>query len=311
MKSHAFKMDRSVACLLTLFFVLPSAAHAGAYLSATAGTGPDGYRSTEVRGNADLFDTPLNVNALVFKSDSSSGDPSTQSAFGIDWSASDLVRLGASHSKQDNSQVEISGNSLSLGLMLDTLWEGDLQTRLDLKHSASAYQFKGLPASVKNDTINQTTNSLGLNQDLADPVTMYVYHDQYSYDHDPKQAAQYLMRTAPRRSSNTRTSLLSFPDSSNSFGITWRALDDLTLDISTSKTTTQLDQEQRSKRLGLDYQVTDRLNLTASVTFATSTEVITKKAIFPNLPALTIPTGTVVLSATNDRYAEIGLGWSF
>lgn len=311
MKSHTVKMDRTVTCLLALFFALPYAAHAGAYLSATAGTGPDGYRSTEVRGNADLFDTPLNMNALVFKSDSSSGDPSTQSAFGIDWSASDLVTLGASHSKQDNSQVEISGNSISLGLMLDTLWEGDLQTRLDLKHSTSAYQFKGLPPSVKNDTINQTTNSLGLNQDLADPVTIYVYHDQYSYDHDPRQAAQYLMRTAPRRSSNTRTSLLSFPDSSNSFGITWRALDDLSLDISTSKTTTQLDQEQISKRLGLDYQVTDRLNLTASVTFATSTEVVTKQAVFPNVPALTIPAGTVVLSATNDRYAELGLGWSF
>jgi hypothetical protein len=297
--------------MLALLFVLPSAAHAGAYLSATLGTGPDGYRSTEVRGNADLFDTPLNVNALVFKSDSSSGDPSTQSALGIDWSVSELVTLGASHSKQDNSQVEITGNSISLGLMLDTLWEGDLQTRLDLKHSASAYQFKGLPPSVKNDTLNQTTNSLGLSQDLADPVTIYAYHDQYSYDRDPKQAAQYLMRTAPRRSSNTRTSLLSFPDSSNSFGITWRALDDLTLDISTSKTTTQLDQEQKSRHLGIDYQVTDKLNLTASVTFASSTEVVTKQAIFPSISSLTIPAGTVVLSATNDRYAELGLGWSF
>jgi hypothetical protein len=195
--------------------------------------------------------------------------------------------------------------------MLDTLWEGDLQTRLDLKHSASAYQFKGLPSSAKNNTINQTTNSLGLSQDLADPVTLYFYHDQYSYDRDPKQAAQYLMRTAPRRSSNTRTSLLSFADASNNLGITWRAMDVLTLDISTSKTTTQLDQVQKSRRLGIDYQVTDRLSLTASVTFATSTAVVTKQPVFPNIPALTVPAGTVVLPATNDRYAELSLGWSF
>lgn len=300
-----------IAGRVALLLALPSITHAGAYLSATAGTGPNGYRSTEVRGNADLFDTPLNVNALVFKSDSASGSLSNQSAFGIDWTASKLVTLGASHSKQDNSQVEIAGNSLNLALRLDTLWESELQTRLNLKRGASAYQFKGLPPSVKNDTINQTTNSFGLSQDLADPLTVYIYHDQYSYDRDPKQAAQYLMRIAPRRSSDTRSSLLSFTNSANSVGITWRALDVLTLDVSSSKATTQLDQEQKSQRLGIDYQITDRLNLSTSVTFSTSTEVVTKQTVFPNIPSLTIPAGTVILPATNDRYIELGLGWSF
>lgn len=301
-----------IAAHVALLLMLPSVAQAGAsYLSVTAATGPDGYRSTELRGNADLLDTPLNVNALVFKSDSTSGDSSSQSAFGMDWSASDLLMLGASHSKQDNSQVEISGNSLGLKLMLDTLWKGDLRTRIDLKHGVSAYRYKGLPPAVTSDTINQTVDSLGLNQDLASPVTIYLYHDQYRYDRDPKQAALYLMRAAPRRSSNTRTSLLSSPDSSNSLGITWRMRDDLMLDISTSKTTTQLDQEQTSRRLGLDYQMSDRINITASVIFATSTAVVTKQTLFPHLPALTIPAGTIVLPATHDRYAELGLGWSF
>lgn len=301
----------AVACSVALLLALPSIAHAGAYLAATAGTGPDGYRSTELRGNADLFDTPLNLNALVFRSDSTAGDPANQFILGLDWSLSKLITLGLAHNKQDNSQVDAAGNSISLALMLDTLWQGNLQTRLDLKHGLSAYKFKQLPPAVQNDTINQTTSGLGLSQDIATPVSLYVSYDRYSYDHDPKQAAQYLMKILPRKSSDTRSSLLSFPDSTATLGITWRASDALSVDLSSSRTLTQLDQVQKSKRLGIDYQVTDRLNLTAAVTLATSTAVVTKQTIFPNIPALTIPAGTVVLPATNDRYAELGLGWSF
>ncbi len=301
----------AIACRIALFLTLPSVAHADAYLAATAGTGPAGYRSTEVRGNADLFDTPLNLNALAFISDSFSGDSASQSAVGLDWTISKLATLGVSHNQQDDSMVDMSGNSISLSLMLDTLWKSALRTRLDLSHGTSAYQFKQLPQSVQNDTINQTSNRLGLSQDLADPLTLYISHDQYSYDKDPRKTAQYLMKVSPRRSSNTRASLLSFPDSTNNFGITWRALDALSIDVSSSKTTTQLDQEQKSRRLGIDYQMTDRLNLTVAVTLSTSTAVVTKQAIFPNIPALTIPAGTVVSPATNDRYAELGLGWSF
>lgn len=300
----------AIAGRVALLLALPAIAHAGANLSATAGTASDGYRSTELRGNADLFDTPLNVNALALKSDSSSGDAAGQSAVGLDWTISELATLGASHNLQDNSMMEVAGNSISLSLHLDTLWKNDLSTRLDLSHSTSAYQFKQLPANVQN-TINQASSSLGLSQDIAEPLTLYLSHDQFSYDHDPRQAAQYLMKVSPRRSSNTRASLLSFPDKTNNFGITWRALDKLSLDVSTSKTTTQLDQEQKSQRVGIDYALTNKLSINVAVTLATSTAVVTQKTIFPNVPSLRIPAGTVVLPAANDRYTELGLGWSF
>ncbi len=305
MKNHA------VALGIALSYIFPSAADAGAYLAATAGTGPDGYRSTELRGNADLLDTPLNLNALVFRSDSSAGDPASQSVLGLNWSLSKLVNLGASHTKQSNSQVDVSGNSLSFALMLDTLWQGDLRTKLELKHGSSAHTFKQLPQTVKNDTINQSANSLVLSQDIAIPVSIYVSYDRYLYDHDPKQAAQYLMKISPRRSSDSRSSLLSFPDSTTNFGITWLASDALSVDLSSIKTLTQLDQTQKTRRLGIDYQVTDHLNFTAAVSRVSSTAVVTKQIIFPNIQALTIPAGTTVIPSSNDTYIELGLGWSF
>ncbi len=310
MKRHSAILRCAASSLAVALFTLPLSAAADVYLSATAGSGPGGYNSTEVRGNADVFDTPLRANLFVFKS-ASSGDAITQSAFGMDWRLSELATLGLTHNRQDNSLIDISGNSASLALMLDSLWNGKLQTRLDLKHAASAYQFNNLPPSVQNNTINQTTNTLGLSQDVAEPVTLYFSHDQYSYDHDPKQAALRMMKTAPQRFYSTRSALLTFPDSSNSFGITWRALEVLTVDISSSKTLTQLDQEQKTRRLGLDYQVTDHLNLTAAVSRVASTAVVTQQTIFPNIPALTIPAGTTVIPSSNDSYAELGLGWSF
>lgn len=310
MKRHSAILRCAASSLAAALFTLPLTAEAGLYLSASTGSGPGGYSSTEIRGNADLFDTPLNVNLFGFKS-TSSGDSITQSTFGMDWKLSELATLGLKHNRQDNSLIDISGNSVSLALFLDTLWNGNLQTRLDLKHATSAYQFNNLPPSEENNTINQSTNSLGLSQDIAEPVTLYFFHEQYRYDHDPKQAALRMMKTAPKRFFSTRSALLAFPDSSNSFGVTWRAQEALSVDISSGKTLTQLNQTQNSRRLGLDYQVTEHLNLTAAVSRASSTAVVTQQTIFPNIPALTIAAGTTVIPSSNDTYTELGLGYSF
>ena len=300
------KPDLPVAVILSvLMLALPAGAQADAYLAATTGSGPNGYRSNQLDGNADLFDTPLSVNAFWFKSSSSALEDVTQTALGLDWKISKLATLGVKHNQIDNGSLGITGNALNLALTLNTLWNSDLLTRVDLKGAQSAYQFNDLPAAVRNDTINQTAASFTLNQDIVSSVTVYGGRDRYSYDRDPVNAALVLMRRAPRKYVTTSTNLVSFPDSTNRFGVSWRPLDSLTLDLSTSKTTTVVDQELKTKRLAIDYQATDHLNITAAVSKATATALVTKRA-YPLVPA-----GTTIMAATDDTYTELSVGWTF
>jgi hypothetical protein len=311
MKKYQPNLRFSAACMAALLFVLSPTAKADVDISAMSGSGPNGFSSTEMSGSADLFGSPLSVNALHFKSDSSTADSITQSALGLKWKTSKLATLGVTHNTQNNRLIDISGNAVSLALALHTLWDGALQTRVDLKRAASEYRFNSLPAPY--DTSKQTANSFGLSQDIAEPVTLYVALDRYSYDKDPKQSTIQLMRDATSRRMffSTASNLLSIPDATNTFGIAWRPLETLSVDLSSSKTTTQLDQELKTQRLGVDYQATDHLYITVAFSRMSATAVVAKKTYFPLIPALTIPAGTTVLPATNDTYREIGLGWMF
>jgi hypothetical protein len=315
MIGHQPALRYVAASMAALLFVLPRGADAEAYISATAGSGPNAYRSTEVSGDADLFDTPLRVNAFGFKSSSSAAVDVSQSGFGLDWKTSKLATLGVKHNKVDNGSVDIGGNALNLALSLNTLWKSDLLTRVDFKLDGSAYRFKDLPPAVKNDTINQSANSINLTQDFTEWFSLYGGHDRYSYDRDPVNAAVVLMLKAPRRFINASTNLLSFPDSTNRFGLTLRPQEALTLDLSSSKTVTLLDQQLKTKRLGLDFQVTDHMNIYAGLSKATSTAVVTKRAYIGRTSAGAIvilaPAGTVLMPATNDTYTEFSLGWTF
>jgi len=305
----------AAASMAALFVALPFCAEAGAYISVTTSSGPNSYRSNEINGNADLFDTPLSVNAFDFKSSSTTSQDITQSGFGLDWKIAKLATLGIKHSKVDNGSVDISGNSLNLALSLNSLWKSDLLTRFDLKTANSAYKFSGLPARVKNDTVNQTTSSFGLTQDITDWLGINGGRDQYSYDRDPRALAAYLMLKAPRKFVNNSSALLSFPDTTNRFGLTWRPLEVLTIDISSSRTKTLFDQELNTRLLGIDYQITDHLNIYAALSKSTATTVATKRDF--NLVTATgttvtlVPAGTPLMSATDETYTEFSLGWTF
>jgi hypothetical protein len=308
MKQHRASLPFSLLAVLPL--ALPLGAQADAYISATTGSGPNSYRFNEVSGYADLFKTSLSMNAMGFRSSSSAAEDVSQSTFGLDWKISKPVRLGVKHNNIYNGSVDIKGNSLNVALTLSELWDSDLLTRVDLKGANSAYRFTDL-TTVKNDTINQTSSSLSLTQDVTESLTLYGGHDQYSYDRNPLNAAIVLMRIAPRKFVNNSTTLLSFPDATNRFGITWRPLEPLTLDISSGKTRTLLDQELKTKRLGVDYQVTDHLNVSAAVSKTATTAVVTKHDVMRLNGTILVPAGTPVMTATDDTYTEFSLGWAF
>ncbi len=297
------------ALLAALPLAFPICASADTYISATAGNGPNGYRSTEVSGNANLFSTPLSLNGFVFKSSSSASEDISQSGFGLDWKISKLAKLGVKHNKVDNGSLDISGNALNLALSLNTLWDSDLLTRVDLKGAESAYKFGDLP--VRNDTINQTASSFTLNQDIGSSLTVYGGRDRYSYDRDPVNVAAFLIRTFPRKFVSNSSTLLSFPDTTNRFGVTWQPLEPLSLDVSSSNTMTMLDQKLKTNRLGIDYQLTDHLNISAAVSKVSSTAVVAKRNILRRNGTVLIAAGDPLMAATNDTYSEFSLGWTF
>jgi hypothetical protein len=305
----------AAASMAALLFALPSSAEAGAYISATTSSGPNSYRSNEINGNADLFGSPLSINAFGLKSSSTTAADISQSGFGLDWKTSKLATLGLKHNKVDNGNLDIAGNALNLALSLNSLWTSDLLTRVDLKAASSDYKFSGLPAKVKNDTINQTSSSFGLTQDITDWLGINGGRDQYSYDRDPRALAAYLMLNAPRKFINHSSNLLSFPDSTNRFGLTWRPLEALTIDISSSRTKTLFDQELNTKLLGIDYQVTDHLNVYAALSKSTATAVTTKRdynvVTSMGTTVTLVSAGTPLMAATDETYTEFSLGWTF
>jgi len=288
----------SAICLTALAAAFSSAAGAETYISATIGSGPNGFSSKAFAANADLFTLPLNLNLYDFKSSSTKTDDVKQTSYGLDWDVAKPLRIGVKHNNLDDGTLKVSGNEAKMSFYLHKLWRSDLRTQLDLGYNASTYTPEVHPVGVNSGELNQKKNSVGLRQAIVSSFTVYGSHDTYEYDHNPTSIA-YVLILRTRNNSNAASTLLAFPDKTNALGLNWRPTESLALDISSTKTTTLLDQEQKSNRFEADYQITDHLNVTAAVSKATSTE-------------LRGPNGKVVLlSATDDTYSEITLGWAF
>jgi hypothetical protein len=72
----------------------------------------------------------------------------------------------------------------------------------------------------------------------------------------------------------------------------------LSLDLSLAKTTTLLEQEQKSTKLAVDYQIGNNLSIVAAVTRV-------------NNSAILGPLGGTIQPATQDTYSEFSVGWGF
>ncbi|MBI5891874.1 MAG: hypothetical protein HZB47_14595 [Nitrosomonadales bacterium] len=286
-----------VEFLAALISALPSLAHAGAYTSLTVGSGPDDYRSYTVNANAGLFDLPVQLNLSHFRAKSAQADDVTQSVVGLDWTAARLLSVGISHSKISDGTLDVSGNDAMLSFSLNELWKGELRTVIDAGYGKSDYTPAVHPIGVNSQSLIQKRNSVGLRQDLTPSFAVYGSHDRYNYDRNPTAIAIFLILSS-RNTSNVAYTLLGFPDKTNSLGITWRPSDSLTLDLSSSKTVTLLEQQLVSKRLSLDYQVNDAVNIATAVTRSSST-------------ALLRASGQTVQAATNDTYLDLTAGWTF
>jgi hypothetical protein len=296
----AFKRSRLPLQIAALFFVLPSAASADAYTSLTSGFGPDEYRSYAFRANVDVFKLPLILDLDHFLARAADVDDTTQSGLGLTWNATELLSANYRRSVTGDGTYDVTGNEGGLTFGLDTLWQGELRTTLDLGYGAFEYE----PTAITNTrfasrlTLQQKRKSFGFSQDITPSFTVFGSHDQYEYDENPKALAlaAILFRRA-LNNANVAFTLLSFPDKTNTLGMSWKVREQVTLDLSTGKTTTILEQLQRNTRLGADFQINDKLNLGAAITRSSASEIVAG--------------GITLQEATRDTYTEVTAGWAF
>jgi hypothetical protein len=208
----------------------------------------------------------------------------------------ELVTANYRYSETNDGTFAVKGNEGGLSFALDTLWQGELQTSLDLGYGS--YKYKAANprnAAILNFVLTQSKNSYGLSQDLTASLTLYGSHDQYKYDRNLDFTT---LRKFLAKRPILRATLLAFPDKTNTLGLGWRATDDLKLDLSSGKTTTLLDQRLKNTRIGIDYQASDSLNFGIAVTRSIASAMLNNS-------------GVTVQAETRDNYWEVTAGWSF
>lgn len=271
---------------------------AGGYSELTLGTGPDDYRSHALRASADLFKLPVQLNLDWFRARAGGEELMRQSGAGFGGDFSSRVSANYRYSKTNDEEFEVAGNEIGLSLKLNEYWRSSLTTYLNLGYGA--YDYKPLSLSV-NATLeslipDQSRASITINQDITTRLTIHGSYDRYRYTRDP--VATVLRMLLPSQNTSTVAfTLLSFPDTTHSFGLTWAPLPRLNLDTTYSTTDTFL-RRQTYTQLGADYQLNDQLNFVATITHTRNTAVLTIG-------------GKTLLDTTRSTYFDLSAGWSF
>lgn len=283
--------------LAALLLVLPGLAKAEGYAALTFGSGPDGYHSYSFTGDVDLSRT-ARFSLDHFLAQAAGTSDTRQTGADLSWQAFELVAANYRYSETGDGTFAVKGNEGGLSFALDTLWQGELQTSLDLGYGLFKYKAAN-PQTIaaSNFVLTQDRSSYGLSQELSSTLTLYGSHDQYKYDRNVKGLAIFLLKRS-RNTSKAAFSLLAFPDKTNTLGLGWRVTDDLKLDLSSGKTTTLFDQQLKNTRLGIDYQVGDRLNMGIAVTRSVASAMVNNS-------------GVTVQPETRDNYWELTAGWLF
>jgi len=283
--------------IVALLFVFPVAAYADADTRLTYGSGPDGYHSYAFKANADIVKT-VELNLDYFFAQATGVANTREIGAGLTWYATELASGNYRYSVINDGTFEVKGNEGGLSFALDTLWQGELRTSLDLGYGAFKYKIAN-PQTIAASNFERTQNrsSFGLSQDLASSFTVYGSHDKYKYDKNIDASILLLLRNRPLLLSRT-LALLAFPDKTNTLGMTWKTTDALSIDLSSAKTTTLLEQEQKSIKLAVDYRMGDSLSIAAAVTRVNNSAIIR-------------PNGVIGQPATQDTYSEFSVGWGF
>ena len=283
----------STACAL-LLLTLPALAQAEGKAALTYGYDQNGYRSFAFKGDIDFTkDYILDLDHL--HAESSGTVSMRQSGVGLTAYATDWLSGHYRYSETNDTIFLVAGNEGDISVALNPLWDSKLKTKLSGGYANFAYKNANPPTNGSNRTFNQTRRNYSLSQDITSSFNVYAGYDEYTYDINLGTVVLLLARRARFSAAN---SFLSFPETTRSAGITWKATEKLTFDISSSKTLTMFNQDQISSRLGFDYQFTDALNIGLAVTRSTSTSLIR-------------PNGVVIQPESDTTFNEVTASWYF
>ncbi|HQS59851.1 MAG: hypothetical protein B7Y56_14985 [Gallionellales bacterium 35-53-114] len=295
-----FKSRILASCTLVLLVLpglaLPSFALADGKTALTYGYDQNGYRSFAFKGDIDLSsDVLLHLDHLHAES---SGIVSLrQSGIGLTAYATDWLSGHYRYSETNDTVFLVRGNEGDLSVALNSLWNSELRTTLGGGYAGFIYANANPPDTGGGRSLSQSRRSYSLSQDLTSSLGAYVSFDQYAYEVDLVDLIILLIRRA-RIAPISAGAFLSFPDITRAAGLTWKATDKLTFDLSSSKTTTILEQSLISSRLGVDYQLSDTWNAGVAVTRSTTSDLLRN-------------TGVVVQPATDTTFNEVRASWYF
>ncbi len=288
--------SRIVSTCAALLLALPALAQAEGKAALTYGYDQNEYRSLAFRGDIDFAkDYILDLDHL--HAESSGIVSMRQSGIGLTAYATDWLSGHYRYSESNDTVFLVAGNEGEISVALNALWDSKLKTKLSGGYAEFVYSNANPPVNGGGRTLDQTRRSYSLSQDITSSFNLYASYDAYAYEVDLTKLVVLLLRRS-RIAAIAANSFLSFPDITRTIGLTWKTTEKLTLDISSSKSTTVFEQEQISSRLAVDYQFTDALNIGLAVTRSTSTTLLRKN-------------GMVVQPASDSTFNEVTASWYF
>jgi hypothetical protein len=242
---------------LVVLAVFPLAVSAGGDIEAIYGTGPDNYRSYELNGSVDLPVIPVTLDGSQFIARSDGSETMNQITAGATWNATDWLSASYRRSVAKSDVFDVFGDEYGLGFNVDALWNGKLQTRIDLGYAGYGYEAAaGNPAAraALNPRLpEQHKRSVALTQDLTESLRLSLGYDQYVYTKDPIAIARAILRRVRQPNSGV-FELIGFPERGTTTGLSLSATEALDLDLSYARTYTVISQRQENTRLGVTWE---------------------------------------------------------
>lgn len=230
-------------------------AAAGGGVTATAGWGPERFRSRTVYAEMPLSEArPWSAGLEYFDADTGAGSPVREYNLNLSGSPAQWLDLALTAGRTRDDQLVIDGAGVDAGLYLQRLWRGRWETRLDLGYGRNDYRLRTVPPQLAGrlHVPVQERVTAGLSQGLGEQISVYALRDEYSYDRDPRRAARFLVRRL-RVPPNRVFFLLGFPDRTDTVGVSFLPSDRLALDLVHTDTRDVLGRHIRSLTLAPAY----------------------------------------------------------
>lgn len=265
--------------------------------SYTHGSGSGGYRSHSVAANIEPNGRPLSLGFNATQSLVDSAEVSTQVGASVGWRVSPVWSVDANLSTTNDDLVNVSARGLSVTWNLHKLWQGKRTTRLELGRNVSDYSLQRDSQNLNNRIPQQRRSRLDLRQGLSDAFDVYVGLETYDYSQDPIELARALLNRKVRRVAAAGM-LGDLNELSQTFGVGLSLGEAWNFDVSTTRSSTVMGQNQWQKAISLSYLFHPRASATLGYTSS-------------NSDALLAPGGATLSASQDDSMVELGIRWLF